>query len=190
MKAYKYNIITNFFISEVEIDPKTVLPKGVTLIAKGDNENFFTGSTWVYKEPNFEKPLKFNTYYNSDESLTSEGNPLLGLNDTYYAPLSTDISVSAKIVDSQGTIQTQIDQTELGFPSVLKLPVNKYLGGIDGQVIDEVYFNATLTEGVLTATGKIPSSGDWKLTTERLNKSIEAIGGSFKIDRQNITFLV
>ena len=42
MKAYKYNIITNFFISEVEIAPKKVLPKGVTLIAKGDNENFFT----------------------------------------------------------------------------------------------------------------------------------------------------
>ena len=129
-------------------------------------------------------------FYNVNESIISNDTPLTGLGDVYYANKNTDITITADIVDKEGELQTNIDQTLLGFPPLLKLPVNKYIGGESGEVVDEVYFNATLTEGVLTATGKIPSSGDWKLTTERLNKSIEAIGGSFKIDRQNITFLV
>lgn len=129
-------------------------------------------------------------FYNVNESIISNDTPLTGLGDVYYANKNTDIIITADVVDNEGELQINIDQTLLGFPPLLKLPVNKYIGGESGEVVDEVYFNATLTEGVLTATGKIPSSGDWKLTTERLNKSIEAIGGSFKIDRQNITFLV
>ena len=129
-------------------------------------------------------------FYNANESMTSGGEPLPGLGDVYYAAKNTEITISAEVVNNEGELQTQIDQTALAFPPILKLPVNKYIGGESGQVVDEVYFNATLVEGILTATGEIPTSGDWKLTTERLNKSIEAVGGSFKIDRQNITFLV
>lgn len=129
-------------------------------------------------------------FYNANESMTSEGEPLPGLGDVYYANKNTEITISAEVVNSDGDIQTQIDQTALAFPPVLKLPVNKYIGGESGQVVDEVYFNATLVEGILTATGQTPTSGDWKLTTERLNKSIEALNGDFKIERKNITFLI
>jgi len=129
-------------------------------------------------------------YYNQNESITSGGEPLQGQSSTYYAPMHSDIVVSSEIVDSEGVVQTQLDQVILGFPPILKLPVNKYIGGREGSVVDEVYFNATLIEGVITATGKIPASGDWKLTTDRLNLSIQAIGGEFKIDRDDITFLV
>ena len=128
-------------------------------------------------------------FYNANESMTSDGEPLSGLGDVYYANKNTDITISAEVVNGDGDIQTQIDQTALAFPPILKLPVNKYIGGIEGDIADEVYFNATLVEGVLTATGQIPTSGDWKLTTDRLNKSIEALNGAFKIDRKNITFL-
>lgn len=129
-------------------------------------------------------------FYNANESISSGGEALLGVGDVYYANKNTDITISAEVVNGDGDIQTQIDQTALAFPPVLKLPVNKYIGGIEGDIADEVYFNATLVEGVLTATGQIPTSGDWKLTTDRLNKSIEALNGAFKIDRKNITFLI
>lgn len=129
-------------------------------------------------------------YYNQNESITSGGEPLQGQSSIYYAPMDADIVVAAEIVDSEGVVQTQLDQIILGFPPILKLPINKYIGGRDGQIVDEVYFNATLADGVITAVGQIPESGDWKLTTDRLNLSIQAIGGEFKIDREDITFLV
>ena len=129
-------------------------------------------------------------FYNANESMTNNGEPLPGSGDVYYAAKNAEIVISAEVVNGDGDIQTQIDQTALAFPPLLKLPVNKYIGGIEGHIADEVYFNATLIEGVLTATGQIPTSGDWKLTTERLNKSIEALNGNFKIDRKNITFLI
>ena len=129
-------------------------------------------------------------FYNANESMTSGGEALAGLGDVYYAAKNTEITISAEVVNGDGDIQTQIDQTALAFPPILKLPVNKYIGGESGQVVDEVYFNATLVEGILTATGQMPTSGDWKLTTDRLNKSIGALNGDFKIDRKNITFLI
>ena len=129
-------------------------------------------------------------FYNANESMTSGGEPLPGLGEVYYAAKNTEITITAEVVNGDGDIQTQIDQTALAFPPVLKLPVNKYIGGESGQVVDEVYFNATLVGGILTATGEIPTSGDWKLTTDRLNKSIEALNGDFKIERKNITFLI
>jgi len=130
------------------------------------------------------------TYFNANESLESGGVALTGLGNVYYTDANTQVTISADIVDSDGVVQSQIDQTLLGLPPLLKLPVNKYIGGASGQIVDEVYFNATLSSGVLTATGIIPSSGDWKLTAERLNKSIQALGQSWQIDRQDITFLV
>ena len=129
-------------------------------------------------------------FYNANESITSGGTPLQGLGLVYYASKNAEITIVADVVDNKGGLQEEIDQTELGFPPLLKLPVNKYIGGASGQIVDEVYFNATLREGVLTATGEIPTSGDWKLTTDRLNKSIEALNGNFKIQRKDITFLV
>lgn len=143
-----------------------------------------------YVEVTYHSPdLEPNEYSTQNESLTASGQPLQGLNNTYYAAVGSEIQLQADIVDGQGNVQTQIDQASLGYPPVLKMPVIKFAGGIGGTIIDEVYFTVTLAQGVLTATGKLPSSGDWKLLTNRLNQSLLSIGADWKISRNNTTFL-
>lgn len=129
------------------------------------------------------------TYQDANESITAGGQPLQGLNNTYYAPINVQITLQADIVDSQGAIQTKIDQTALGYPPVLKMPVVKFAGGINGTIVDEVYFTVSINAGVLTAYGTLPTSGDWKLLKDRMNAALSAINANWKIDRPNTTFL-
>lgn len=151
------------------------------------------GIGWQFEEGTFIRPADpepVKVFRSANEVPTAGGQALPGINNTYYAPVATEISVSADIVNDSGDIQTQLDQTALGYPPVLKMPVVKFAGGINGSIIDEVYFTVTLVEGVLTATGSLPTSGDWKLLTERLNASLSTIGADWKVDRPNTTFLV
>lgn len=127
--------------------------------------------------------------FTKNEVITSSGVALQGLNNTYYAPVNTEIQLQADIVDALGSLQTQIDQVEFGYPPILKMPVVKMAGGINGTVIDEVYFTVTLNGGVLTATGTLPTSGDWKLLTERVNASLASINANWKVKREVTTFL-
>lgn len=129
-------------------------------------------------------------YTTQNENITIDGNVVSGLNNVYYAAKDVIIQVQTEIVDSQGSVQTQLDADSLGYPPILKMPCVKFAGGLDGTVVDEVYFNVTLVNGVLTATGTLPSSGDWKLLEARLNQSLASIGADWRITRPNVTFLV
>lgn len=129
------------------------------------------------------------TRLTSGESLSVGDTPLNGLNNTYYAPTDVEIQLTCNIINKEEEVQTEIDQEVLGYPPVLKMPVVKFAGGINGTVVDEVYFTVTLVQGVLTATGTLPSSGDWKLLTGRINQSLESIGADWKVERSNTTFL-
>lgn len=144
-----------------------------------------------YVELVYQAPVpEASEYSTQNEAITSGDSPLQGLNNTYYAPVETEVKLTTEIVDEQGQLQSQLDQTALGYPPVLKMPVVKFAGGINGSIIDEVYFTVTLNGGVLTATGKLPTSGDWKLLTGRLNAALKSIGANWEIERANTTFLV
>lgn len=164
------------------------------------NDDIESAPSWVISDyvgsasendlPNYVKESQ--TYFNANETLSMGGQELQGVNNFYYANANVDIELQAEIVDAQGDVQTQIDSAALQLPPVLKMPIVKFAGevGIDRRIVDEVYFNVTLTAGVMTATGQIPNSGDWKLLADRVNASIAAIGQTWKVERPNITFLV
>lgn len=136
--------------------------------------------------PEMSKP----TFQTRNEQITQDGRALGGMGNTYYAPVGAAIQLKADIVDALGNLQTQIDQSAGHYPPILKMPVVKMAGGALGSVIDEAYFTVRLSGGVLTATGAIPSSGDWKLTESRINRALQSINAGWEVNRDTTTFLV
>lgn len=129
-------------------------------------------------------------YSPANTVVSFDGNPAQGLGNTYYGVQNITMTIVSDIVDSEGNLQTQIDQTSLGYPPVLKMPVVKMVGGSSGTAVDEIYMTTTLVNGVLTATGEIPSSGDWKLTSLRINESLKAINADWEIESLDVNILV
>lgn len=73
--------------------------------------------------------------------------------------------------------------------SILKLPV--VLRFDDGKRNeDEIYFNATVVNGVLTANGSFPRGGKWVFDIPRINSAIDGAGNGWHLSHDNITFLV
>ncbi len=72
--------------------------------------------------------------------------------------------------------------------SILKLPVVRYADNIPTN--DEKYFDATIIDGVLTATGSLPYSGNWKITIDRTNRSLSRINAGWEISGNDIGFIV
>lgn len=126
-------------------------------------------------------------YSTANESITINGNAPTGKQSVYFAADGDSVSIQADIVDGSDSLQTQIDQTALNYPPVLVVPVMKYA---NKQVIDEVYFQASINNGVLTASGTLPSAGNWKMTTERVNESLAAIGADWKFSDALANFIV
>lgn len=130
-------------------------------------------------------------YYDSEvQSVEAGGNPVPGLGGVYYATAGVEMTCVANILDDQGALATAIDAAALGYPPVLKLPVVKMAGGSDGTVVDEIYFTATIVAGVITCIGSVPFSGDWQVKTDRVNRSLLAIGADWQITSIDINFLV
>lgn len=160
--------VANSFIGEYLGDPTKI--------------HLYNMTEYSYPEPKI--------YHQGNISITVDGNPAIGLGDTFYGDTNVDVVIQADILDSEDNIVTEIDQVTLGYPPVLKMPIVKMLGGISGTEIDEIYFNVSLTEGVLTASGVIPTSGDWKILSERLNKAIKAVNGDWEVESFTINILV
>ena len=123
-------------------------------------------------------------------SVTINGNAPATYQPIYFVTDGDTITMSADIVDSEGNVQTQLDQAVLGYPPVLALPLTKYAGGSSGKIIDEVYFQTSLVNGVISTTGTLASKGNWKLKTERINESLKAIGADWGVDSLNVDFIV
>jgi len=94
------------------------------------------------------------------------------------------------IVDDQGVVQTQLDSATLGYPPVLMLPVIKVVNGDNSNIVDEVYFATTLVAGAIAVTGSFPASGNWKLTTERINAALAEINAAWVIEKDDVTFRI
>lgn len=141
-------------------------------------------SIWPQPEPT---PT---TYQTANESVKINGNAPLPKATLYAATLGDDVTVIADTVDDQGTLQTQLDQVTMGLPEVLFLPFQKFSGGVNGTVLDEVYFTTTLVAGVFTIHGTFPSAGNWIMTEERMNQAIESIGAGFRIESGDLNIMM
>lgn len=120
-----------------------------------------------------------------NEAVTINGLPVKGKQDVYNDGLAGDtFRAEADIVDSNGDIATMINST-----SPLRLPMIKVIDGTN-TVLDQVYMDASITNGHLVATGKFKDSGDWRLTEERLNQSLANIEQPWRVSFSDMSFLI
>lgn len=161
------------------------------------------GKTYFHCKYKGEKPLTsdydVNTYLSSTTvPLYQTTNETVKINDNVPLPrvvlhtstLGDVITINANVVDDQGSLQTQLDQSGLNLPPVLFLPFQKFTGGVSGTVLDEVYFTTTLTDGVISINGTFPSAGNWIMTEKRMNQALKAIGLDFKIQSGDLNIMV
>lgn len=120
-------------------------------------------------------------YTLQNESVMVNGQSLQPFAGNYYCNSGDTIQLSAEIV-KEGVIITSID-----IPLTLKMPLIRHANGQPTQ--DEIYLNVTLTAGVMTASGVVERSGDWKLIIERNNEALQRIGVQWKLQHSDVTFL-
>lgn len=126
-------------------------------------------------------------YATSNEQITINGNAAISKQPIYFVANGQSISIVSDIVNDANEVQTQIDSSSLGYPPVLVVPVMKYA---NKQVVDEVYFQVTLVNGVITTSGTLPSAGNWKMKTDRVNESLAAINANWKFSDASANFIV
>jgi|GEM_PF-2610766 len=121
-------------------------------------------------------------YTISNQQITANGQPVQFFAGNHYCQPGDMVQLQGNITDSEGNTVTSIN-----VPVALKMPLVRHANG--QATIDEIYLNVTLQNGVITATGKIESSGDWKILIERNNEALQRIGAPFKLAAADITFL-
>lgn len=118
-----------------------------------------------------------------NQQITANGLPVQFFAGNHYCQPGDTIQMQGQIADSAGNVQTQID-----VPVTLKMPLVRHANG--QPTTDEIYLNVTLVNGVITASGKVDRSGDWKILIERNNEALARIGAAWKLSAADITFLV
>lgn len=133
---------------------------------------------WKYDGSTFTAPL---VYTIGNAVITADGQPLTPFAGNYYCEPGDVIQLVGNITDSGETV------TSINVPVTLKMPLVRHANG--QPTTDEIYLNVTLQNGVITATGKIERSGDWKILIERNNEALQRIGAQFRLQAADITFL-
>lgn len=134
---------------------------------------------WKYDGSTFLAPL---IYRISEAVISADGQPLTPFAGNYYCQPGQTVQLQGKITDTNGDTATSIN-----VPVAVKMPLVRHANGQPTQ--DEIYLNVTLQNGVITATGVIERSGDWKIIIQRNNEAIQRIGADWKLQHEDITFL-
>jgi hypothetical protein len=121
-------------------------------------------------------------YTIEDRVITANGQPVQFFSGNHYCQVNDEVQLVGNISDQNGDTVTGIT-----VPVTLKMPLVRHANG--QPTTDEIYLNVTLVAGVLTATGKIERSGDWKILIDRNNEALQRIGAQFKLAAADITFL-
>lgn len=129
-------------------------------------------------------------YTISNQQITADGQPAQFFAGNHYFQPGDVVQLQGNITDSEGNTVTSIN-----LPVSLKMPLVRHANG--QPTTEEIYLNVTLQNGLITASGKIESSGDWKILMERINaallrisQELESLGiEPFKFAAADITFL-
>ena len=119
-------------------------------------------------------------YQITSESVTANGQTVTKFAGNYYVNSGDAIQLQGTLTDGEST-------PDITVPVTLKMPLVRHANGQPTQ--DEIYLNVTLTAGVMTASGVIERSGDWKILTDRVNEALQRIGANWKLDHPDVTFL-
>lgn len=120
-------------------------------------------------------------YTIADQVIEVNGNQIQPFAGNYYCQPGDTIQLQGNISNNGQTV------TAITVPVTLKMPMVRHANG--QPTTDEIYLNVSLQAGVLTASGQIPWSGDWKILIERNNEALKRIGAPFKLSAADITFL-
>lgn len=135
---------------------------------------------WSYDGTQYIAP---EIYFIGSPQFTANALPMQYFSGLYYCQPGDTVRLQANIVDGNGDIVTS-----LNIPVTVKLPLVKHVNG--QPYADEIYLSVTLINGVLDATGVIPSSGDWKLIISRCNEAVSRIGAQWRVSAKDVTFIV
>lgn len=139
----------------------------------------YDAGTGLFSRP---EEIEIETYTISNQQVTANGKPLELFVGNFYCQPGDTAQLIGNITDSNGNTVTSIN-----LPVTVKLPLVKHVNG--QPFADEIYLDVTLINGVITATGKIQSSGDWKILIARCNEALQRIGANWKLQHEDITFL-
>lgn len=128
-----------------------------------------------------------DAFSTANETITINGNAPITKQPVYFVANGDTISIQSDIVDDQGTLQTNIDSVSLSYPPVLVVPIMKFA---NKQAIDEVYFQVSIINGVITTSGTLPSAGNWQMTTARVNEALKAINADWQFGDASTNFIV
>lgn len=160
--------VTNIAVAEAPLDASWILnPPAQVQIG------------WHYNGSNFTAPA---VYTIANQQITANGNEVQIFAGNHYCEPGDAVQLQGYITDSNGQTVNSIT-----IPVTLKMPLVRHANGQPTQ--DEIYLNVTLVDGVITATGTIPWSGDWKILIERNNEALKRTGAPFKLAASDITFL-
>lgn len=136
---------------------------------------------WSPLSDNDTKPIIEKTIYpTSTAVVTVAGNPPIN---------SLSGSIIAEIGDSIVVTTSLVGGVLITYPGgILRLPVVRYSNNLATD--DEIYFTGTIIDGVLSAKGSFPRSGNWKIGIERTNKSISRIAADWEVSGRDIGFIV
>lgn len=147
--------------------------------------------------------MSLNTIFdNGQHKIESAGTLYTGFSGTTYAienlaVTTSGIAASTSLVgdyvaDIEEAIVVSCNLVGGGavtYPgAIIKLPIVRHADGKPTD--DEIYFNVSIVDGLLTASGSIPRSGDWKLLTSRINKALDRINAGWNISTSDIGILV
>lgn len=126
----------------------------------------------------FTAPL---VYTLANTSIKAGGVVIQPFAGNYYCQPKDSIELIASIMGANGPV------TNITVPVAVKMPLVRHANGI--PTTTEIYLNVTLVNGVLTATGVIEGSGDWKILISRCNEAIKRIGADWQLSASDVSFL-
>lgn len=147
--------------------------------------------------------MSLNTIFdNGQHKIESAGTLYAGFTGTIYDIENLVVTTSGTTADwtLSGDYVADVDEaiviscdlvggSAVTYPSaIIKLPIVRHADGKPTD--DEIYFNVTIIDGTLTASGTIPRSGDWKLLTVRINNALNRIGAGWNLNADDLGFLV
>jgi hypothetical protein len=170
----RYAIIKDGLVSNIVV-ADSALGDGWVLL---ENDTISIG--WSYVDGQFIQSYQPTFYSIIDESVSVNGLVVSKYAGNYYCN-------TGDMVQLQGTLSNGSDTPDITVPVTLKMPLVRHANGVPTN--DEIYLNVTLVNGVMTASGKIERSGDWKILIERINEALQRIGADWKLQHDDVTFL-
>ena len=106
----------------------------------------------------------------TDVTVTGE-NVMLGGGGIWWLPKNSTFTLTAN---------AQLPDSEM------MVIIERVING--GTVIDDLRVKATIVGGVITVNGRFAMSGNYQITSERLNKGLETIGAPFRLAFGKVEF--